>query len=118
MPAAYGPQPTFAATGARLSRAMGGGAIWAALGERPPSGQSHGNGVQGQPHAGPDHRAVDADVLEIAPEEQFQLARRLRGVPPFDGPRDEIGQLVVELVGKRPGSRFDHALEAFLQAVV
>ncbi len=62
---------------------------WAVrLGERPRSGQSHGNGVQGQPHAGSDHRAVDADVLQIGPEEQFQLARCLRRVPALDCPRD------------------------------
>jgi hypothetical protein len=42
--------------------------------ERPPSGQSQDDGVQDQPHARPHHRAVDADVLQIAPEEQFQLA--------------------------------------------
>jgi hypothetical protein len=33
----------------------------------PPSGQSEDYGVQGQPDARPDHRAVDADVLQIAP---------------------------------------------------
>jgi len=38
------------------------------------SGQSQDDGVQGQPHARPHHRAVDADELQIAPEEQFQLA--------------------------------------------
>jgi hypothetical protein len=41
---------------------------------RPPSGQSEDDGMQGQSYRRPDHRAVDADVLQIAPEEQFQLA--------------------------------------------
>jgi hypothetical protein len=40
----------------------------------PSSAQSHDNGVQGQSHACPHHRPVDADVLQIVPEEQFQLA--------------------------------------------
>ena len=39
--------------------------------ERPPSGQSEDDGVQGQPHGCPHDRAIDADVLQIAPEEQF-----------------------------------------------
>jgi hypothetical protein len=30
--------------------------------------QGHRDGVQGQPHAGPDHRAVDANELQVAPE--------------------------------------------------
>jgi hypothetical protein len=30
--------------------------------------QGHGDGVQGQAHAGPHHRAVDADELQVAPE--------------------------------------------------
>jgi hypothetical protein len=30
--------------------------------------QGHGDGVQGKAHAGPDHRAVDADELQVAPE--------------------------------------------------
>jgi hypothetical protein len=74
--------------------------------------------VQGQPYARPYHRAADADVLQIAPEEQFQLARGLGGVPPFDGPRDKAGELVVELVGECPGSRLDQALQALLEAAV
>ena len=43
--------------------------------ERDTSGrQSEDDGVQGQPHARPHHRAVDADVLQVRPEQQFQLA--------------------------------------------
>jgi hypothetical protein len=38
---------------------------------RPPSGQGEGDGVQGQAHGRPDYRAVDADVLQVAPKEQF-----------------------------------------------
>jgi hypothetical protein len=34
----------------------------------PDLGQGQGDGVQSQPHAGPDHRAVDADELQVAPE--------------------------------------------------
>jgi len=56
----------------------------------------------GQVHAGPHHRAVDGDVLQIASEEQFQLARRLGGIPPLDGPRDQARELVVELIGDGP----------------
>jgi GNAT superfamily N-acetyltransferase len=40
----------------------------------PRSGEGEGDGVQGQADARADHGAVDADVLEIAPEEQLQLA--------------------------------------------
>src|SRR5215471_10683613 len=79
-----------------------------------PSGQSHGDGVQGQSDARSHHSAVDADVLQIVPEEQLQLTGRLRGVPPLDGPGDKVGELVMELVGECPGPRFDHALKAFL----
>jgi hypothetical protein len=39
-----------------------------------PSGQGEDDGVQGQPHARPHHRAIDADVLQIASEEELQLA--------------------------------------------
>jgi hypothetical protein len=74
--------------------------------------------VQGQPHARAHHRAVDADVLQVGPEEQFQLARRLGGVPPLDGPRDEAGELVVELVGEGPDPGLHHALEAVGEAAV
>jgi hypothetical protein len=41
---------------------------------RPLSGQGENDRVQGQPHGRPHYRAVDADVLQIAPQEQFQLA--------------------------------------------
>src|SRR5690242_7716561 len=64
------------------------------------SAESHGDGVEGQPHARSHHGAVDADVLQVASEEQFQLTRRLRGIPPLDGPGDKTGELVVELVGE------------------
>ncbi len=74
--------------------------------------------MQGQPHASPYHRAVDADELQIAPEEQFQLARRLGGVPPLDGPGDKPGKVVVKLIGERPGSRLDHTLEAVGETAV
>jgi hypothetical protein len=74
--------------------------------------------VQDQSHAGPDHRAVYADELQVAPEEQFQLARRLGGVPPLDRPRDQAGELVVELIGQGPGSRLDHAFQAVGEAAV
>src|SRR5262249_47417360 len=63
---------------------------------RPASAQGQGNGVQGQPHARSHHGAIDADVLQIAPEEQFQLTRRLRGIPSLDGPGDKAGEFVVE----------------------
>ena len=57
--------------------------------------------MQDQAHAGADHRAVDTDVLQIAAEEQLQLAGRLGGIPPVDGPGDELGEVVVEMVGER-----------------
>ena len=88
------------------------------LGEPPSSGQSQDDGVQDQSHACPHHRAVDADVLQIAPEEQFQLARRLGSVPPLDSPGDKIGELVVELTGECPGSLLDHTLQAVGEAEV
>lgn len=37
-------------------------------------GRGEDDGVQGQAHSRPHHRAADADVLQIAAEEQFQLA--------------------------------------------
>lgn len=37
-------------------------------------GQAQGDGVQGQADAGSDHGAVDADVLQIVPQQQLQLA--------------------------------------------
>ena len=74
--------------------------------------------MQGQPHARAHHRAVDADELQVAAEKQFQLAGGLGGVPPLDGPGDQAGELVVELVGQRPDSRLDHALEAVGEAAV
>ena len=74
--------------------------------------------MQGQPDASADHRAVDPDELQVASEQQLKLGRRLRGVPPLYGPGDEASQLIVELVGKPPRPRLDHALKAFLQARV
>src|ERR1700755_91483 len=83
-----------------------------------PSGQAEGDGVQDQAHAGADHRAVNADVLQIAAEEQLQLAGRLGGVPTLDGAGDELGEIVVEVVGEGPGPGLDHALQAVGEAVV
>ena len=91
------------------------GAAWQcgdALAER------EGDGVQGQANARPDHRPVDPDELQVAPEQQLKLGRRLGGVPPLYGPRDQARQLIVELVGEPPRARLEHALEAFLQARV
>lgn len=84
----------------------------------PRSAQGQDDGVQGQAHACPHHCAVDPDVLQIVPEEEFQLARRLGGIPPLDGPGDQVGELVVELAGECPGPRFDQTLEAFLETGV
>src|ERR1700759_4345331 len=44
------------------------------------------DGVQRQPPPGTDHGPVDADELQVAPEQQLQLGRRLGGVPALDGP--------------------------------
>jgi len=63
-------------------------------------------------------RAVDGDVLHIAAEEQFQLARRPAASPPLDGPRDQADKLVVELIGDGPGARLEDALEALPEAPV
>jgi hypothetical protein len=71
--------------------------------------------VQGQPDTRAHHRAVDADELQIAAEEQFQLAGGLGGVPTLDGPGDQAGEFVVELVGEGPGARLDHAFQAVLE---
>ena len=38
--------------------------------------------------------------------------------PPLDGPGDQPGQLVVELIGQRPGPGLDHPVQALLQAAV
>jgi hypothetical protein len=40
---------------------------WQGLARAVTSGQSEDDGVQGQPHGRPHYRAVDADVLQIAP---------------------------------------------------
>ena len=74
--------------------------------------------MQGHSDARAHHRAVDADELQVAAEKQFELAGGLGGVPPLDGPRDQAGELVMELVGQRPDSRFDHALEAVGETAV
>jgi hypothetical protein len=37
----------------------------------PGSGQRQGDGVQGQAYASPHHRPVDADELQIAPQQQL-----------------------------------------------
>ena len=74
--------------------------------------------MQDQADAGADHRAVDADVLQIAAEEQLQLAGRLGGVPPLDGPGDKFGEVVVEMIGERPGPGLDHPLQAVGEAAV
>jgi hypothetical protein len=39
------------------------------------------------------HRAADVNELHVAAQQQLQLIRRLRGVPPLDGPGDEAGEL-------------------------
>jgi hypothetical protein len=82
------------------------------------SAVSKGNGMQGQAHARSHHCAVDADVLQISPQQQLELTRRLSGVPVLDGPGDEARKFVVELVGERPGSRFDHAFNAVHEGTV
>jgi hypothetical protein len=74
--------------------------------------------VQGQAHARPDHRPVDPDELQVAPQEELQLAGRLCRVPAFDRHRDQVGELIVELVGEGPGSGLDHALQAVVEARV
>jgi len=74
--------------------------------------------VQGQADPGSDDGAVDADVLQVVPEQQFELGGRLGGVPPLDGARHQAGELVVELLGQGPGSCFGDALEAVLEAAV
>ena len=74
--------------------------------------------MQDQPHTRPHHRAVDADELQVAAEEQFQLAGGLGGVPPLDGPGDQAGELVVELVGQRPRPRLEHPLQAVVEAAI
>ena len=74
--------------------------------------------VQGEADARAHDRPVDADELQVASEQQFQLGRRLRRVPALDRPGDQSRQLVVELVGEPPRARLEHALKAFLQAGV
>ena len=43
-----------------------------------------GDGVEGKAGEATDHRAVDADVLQVRAEQQLETARRLRRVPSFD----------------------------------
>jgi hypothetical protein len=52
------------------------------------SAQGQDDDVQDQAHAGADERAIDADVLQVAAEEQFQPAQRLGRVPALDGAGD------------------------------
>src|SRR5690348_9636825 len=82
------------------------------------SAQGEDDGVQDQPHARAHYRAVDADELQVAAEQQLQLAGRLGGVPPLDGPGDQAGQVVVEVISDGPGARLHHPLEPLVQALV
>src|SRR6185437_3411904 len=94
-------------------------AAWTRPSRHPkPSAQALDDGVQDQAHAGADHGAVDADVLQVAAEQQFELVRRLGGVPALDGPGDQAGQLVVEVVDEGPDARLDHAVQAVGEAAV
>jgi inner membrane transporter RhtA len=65
--------------------------------------QGQGDGMQGQAHAGADHGAVNSNELQVPPEQQLKLAGGLLGVPALDRSGNQAGQLVVELVGQRPG---------------
>jgi arginine deiminase len=80
--------------------------------------QRQRDGVQRHAHAAADHGPVDPDELQVAAQQQLELARRLGGVPALDGPGDQAGELVMELVGERPHAGLDHALETLLEALV
>ena len=74
--------------------------------------------MQRQAHPSTYDRPIDADELQVPPEQQLQLGRGLRGIPPLDGPGDQPGELVVELIGECPGSGFDDTVQALLEAAV
>jgi hypothetical protein len=63
-------------------------------------GEREGDGMQRQANPSTHDRPVDADELQVPPEQQLQLGRGLRGVPPLDRPGDQPGEFVVELVGE------------------
>jgi predicted regulator of Ras-like GTPase activity (Roadblock/LC7/MglB family) len=63
-------------------------------------GEREGDGMQCQAHSSTYDRPIDADELQVASEQQLQLSRGLRRVPPLDGPGNQPGELVVELIGE------------------
>jgi uncharacterized protein len=60
--------------------------------------ERQGDGVQGQAHSSTHDRPVDADELQVTPEQQLKLGRGLRSVPPLDRPGDQSRELIVKLV--------------------
>ena len=55
----------------------------------PGSAQQHGDGVDEQPDQRADHRAVDADELQVPPDLELEAPAGLLRVPARDGGRDQ-----------------------------
>ena len=60
-------------------------------------------------------RPVDADELQVGPEQQLEPPRGLVGVPTCDRAADERRELVLEVRDDGPDAGVDEPLRALLQ---